>query len=136
MVERVFYSMFNCGHDLLWRESFCRRFASLSSLQLTFKLKAFVLVHCCEINEKCFRKYGNHKTIEILRCESENLRQRNAPFQSYDDFVIFVHSSDMYRYLLLLIGFDAGTFISLPIFLSYLFKCVHNRISFSSISEP
>ena len=52
-------------------------------------------MHCRQINGKCFRKYSNHRTIEILCCESKNLKYKDTPFQSYEDFVIFVHSSDL-----------------------------------------
>ena len=42
----------------------------------TFKLKALVLFALSSINEKCFRKYNNKKTIEILCCESKNLKTK------------------------------------------------------------
>ena len=33
-------------------------------------------MHCHQINEKCFRKYDNHKTVEILCWESKNLKDK------------------------------------------------------------
>ena len=38
--------------------------------------KAWSYLHCRQINKKCFRKYGNHKTIEIWWCESKNLKTK------------------------------------------------------------
>ena len=33
-------------------------------------------MHCRQIKEKCFLKYDNHKTIEILCCESKNWKDK------------------------------------------------------------
>ena len=38
-------------------------------------------------------------------------------------------SSVLYVYVYIWIGFDTGTLMSLPTFLSYLFTCVHNTIT-------
>ena len=46
----------------------------------TFKLKALVYLHCHQINEKCFCKYDNHKTIETLCCKSKNLKTKQYTF--------------------------------------------------------
>ena len=46
------------------------------------------------INEKCFHNYNNHKTIEMLCCGSKNVKI-NTVFQSYKDFLIFLHTSHM-----------------------------------------
>ena len=72
---------------------------------------------CPQINENCFRKCDNHKTIEILCCESKNLKGKA------------VHLFKVMRILLRLLwaGCDTGTLIPLLTFLSYLFTCVHNN---------
>ena len=38
--------------------------------------KPWSYLYCRQINEKCFRKYGNQKTIEILSSESKNLKDK------------------------------------------------------------
>ena len=38
--------------------------------------KPWSYLHCRQINEKCFSKYDNHKVIEILCCESKNLKAK------------------------------------------------------------
>ena len=38
--------------------------------------KPWSYFHCCQINKICFHKYDNHKTIEILCCKSENLKDK------------------------------------------------------------
>ena len=50
-------------------------------------------MYCHQINKKCFQKHDNHKTIEILCCESKNLKEK--VIHLYKDFAIFVHSSDL-----------------------------------------
>ena len=122
-----------CSNSLMYVSTLCiYMMYKISSQFLTvhFQIKSLGLI-CTVAKEKYFRKYDNHKTIEILCCESKNLKT-NTPFQSYKDFVIFVH---WFVLRLLWTGFDKDTLISLPTFLSYLVNCVHNRTSFSSVSE-
>ena len=48
-------------------------------------------MYCREINEKCFRKYDNHITIEILCCESKNLKLVSAII--YEIFIFSPNNS-------------------------------------------
>ena len=94
---------------------------SLSCSQFIFKLKALVLFALLSNKpKKCFYKYNNHKTIEILCSECKNLKT-NTPFPGYEDFVIFVHNSDLccgsYKQVLK----QALRYLCQPFFFSYSF---------------
>ena len=52
-------------HDVQKLASAC--YSSLSNQ------KPWSYLYCRQINEKCFRKYDNHKTAEILCCESNTM---------------------------------------------------------------
>ena len=86
-------------------------------------------MHCCQINEKCFRKYDNRKTIEVLGCESKNLKNKVIHLLK-----VTRTSWSLYTALICvaapMTGFDTSTLIFLLTFLSYLFTCVHNRTRF------
>ena len=97
--------------------------AQFLTVHFQFKMP-WSYLHCCQINEKCFRKNNNHKEIEILCCSL-----KTYTFSKLWGF------RDLYTQLwfmlwLLWTGFDTDTLISLPKFISYLLTCVHNRNRF------
>ena len=46
------------------------------TLYLLSNKKPWSYLQCRQINEKCFWKHGRHKAIEILCCESKNLKDK------------------------------------------------------------